>query len=72
MTHHGPNASPSRQRTGAISTAPVAMLWLPRKGSLAWLVVALHRVWYSAQATAGAMLERLSVKQEVLTWLRSG
>jgi hypothetical protein len=48
------------------------MLWLPRKGSLAWLVVALHRVWYSAQATAGAMLERLSVKQEVLTWLRSG
>lgn len=53
-------------------TAPVAMLWLPRKGTLARLAVALHRAWFSAQAAAGAMLERLSVKQEVLTWLRSG
>jgi hypothetical protein len=35
-------------------------------------VVALHRAWMAAQAAVGALLERLSVKQEVLTWLRSG
>jgi hypothetical protein len=48
------------------------MLWLPRKSSFANLVVMLHKAWTGAQAGAGAMLERFRIKQEVLTWLRSG